>query len=171
MHELRRRTRPSLVALTALLSLAIACSSGSGSSPTDPGGWTVSQVESASFQLVNDAHGSEGIDPPLVSDPTLAAIARGHSEAMRDQGFFSHTNPLGQGFADRLRAAGVTFTAAAENLARVENIPDPAGYANQQFLGNPPHRHNILDPQYTHLGVGVARQGDTWWITQLYIRR
>lgn len=168
-----RCTRPALAvaALTALLVVTIACGGGSGSSPTGAGGWTVSQVEAISFRLVNDARTNEGVQPQLINDPTVAAIARAHSEAMRDQGFFSHTNPSGQDFFDRLRAGGVTFTAAAENLARVENVPDPAGFAHQQFLGNPTHRQNILDPRYTHLGVGVARQGDTWWITQLYIRR
>lgn len=170
MKSVRHPLHPFFALLILLVLPALACGGGSGSSPTDSDGWTESQVESASFRLVNDARADERVEPPLAYDANLAAIARAHSEAMRDQGFFAHTNSAGQGFGDRLRAGGVSFTAAAENLARVENVSDPATFAHQRFLGNPPHRHNILDPRYTRIGVGVARQGDTWWITQLYIR-
>jgi uncharacterized protein YkwD len=127
-------------------------------------------VESQSLQLINQTRAQEGL-PQLVPDPRLAEIARAYSAAMRDRGFFSHEDPEGDDFVDRLRAGGVTFTRAAENLAMISNAGDPAGFAHQRFLQNPEHRANILDGRLTHAGVGVARRGSTYWITQLFVRR
>ncbi len=172
MKSPRSKLRPSfaIAALAAALPLVTACSDGSGGSPTDPGTFTPAEVESSSLQLVNDARGDEGVDP-VAFDPELARVARRHSRAMRDRGFFGHRDPMGQTFTGRLREANVSFRTAGENLARVQNTPDPAAFAHRRFLDNPPHRENMLDSAYTHLGVGVARDGDTWWITQLYVER
>jgi uncharacterized protein YkwD len=156
--------------LAAAAALLAACG-GSGGSPTDPGGASVAQVEAQSFALVNQARQAEGVQPQLVHDPRLDDVARAYSEAMRDRGFFSHIDPEGHDFVFRLQQGGIGFRAAGENLARVMNASDPAAFAHQLFLENPEHRGNILDPRLTHGGVGVAREGRTYWITQLYIRR
>jgi uncharacterized protein YkwD len=156
--------------LAAAASLLAACGGSSGS-PTDPGGASVAQVEAQSFALVNQARQAEGVQPQLVHDPRLDEVARAYSEAMRDRGFFSHVDPEGHDFVFRLQQGGIGFRAAGENLARVMNASDPAAFAHQLFLENPAHRANILDPRLTDAGVGVAREGRTYWITQLYIRR
>lgn len=162
---------PPAALLTVLGLLAGACGGSDGGSPTDPGSPVPEpQVESRSLQLMNQTRAEEGL-PQLVPDPRLAEIARAYSAAMRDRGFFSHEDPEGNDFVDRLRAGGVTFTRAAENLAMVSNAGDPAGFAHQRFLQNPEHRANILDGRLTHAGVGVARRGSTYWITQLFVRR
>lgn len=153
-----------------LLALAACGGSDGGSSPTDPGFAPPAQVEAQSFQLVNRARADEGL-PPLAQDPRLGEIARTYSAAMRDRDFFSHVDPEGNDFVDRLRQGGVVFTAAGENLALVTNSGDPAGFAHEGFLRNPEHRRNILDGNLTHAGVGVAREGGTYWITQLFVRR
>jgi len=167
-----RATHLTLASTTVLalsLLLLSACGGGSGSSPTDPGGLSVAAVENGSFLLVNQARTDAGLDP-LQYDPDIAAVARAHSEAMRDLGFFGHIDPSGQSFSDRLHAAGIQFTEVAENLGRVENAADPAGFLDQQFLTSTNHRANILNPDFTRIGVGVARLGNTWWITQDFVR-
>jgi len=158
------------LALSGLVLFFAACG-GSGGSPTDPGGASVAQVEAQSFALVNQARQAEGVQPQLVHDARLDEVARAYSEAMRDRGFFSHIDPEGHDFVFRLQQGGIGFRAAGENLARVMNASDPAAFAHQLFLENPEHRGNILDPRLTDAGVGVAREGRTYWITQLYIRR
>lgn len=157
------------VAAAALLLAACGGSDG-GTGPTDPGFVSPAQVEAQSFQLVNQTRADEGI-PQIVPDARLADIARAYSAEMRDRGFFSHVDPEGDDFVDRLRAGGVVFTAAGENLAMVTDSGDPAGFAHAGFLRNPEHRRNILDANLTHGGVGVAREDATYWITQLFIRR
>lgn len=159
-----------MVAAAALLLLA-ACGGSGSDSPTDPGPRSEPEVEALSFDLVNQARGEEGVGPALAWDEAVAAVARAHSRDMRDRGFFSHVDPEGDDFTDRLREAGIPFTAVSENLARVSDAPNPAAFAHERFLQNPAHRGNILDPRFTNAGVGVARRGSTYWITQLFVRQ
>lgn len=168
MSRLKARSVLAL-ALTLGLALALAgCGSGSDS-PTAPADLPTSAVEAQSFNLVNNARQNEAVDPELAQDGLLTEIARAHSEAMRDQGFFSHTSPQGQSLRDRLRTAGVAFRTAGENLAQVQGGVDPAGDAHRLLMQSASHRSNILSPKYSMLGVGVAKSGDTYWVTQVYL--
>lgn len=171
MQWRKSRGRAVSYATCALVSLLLSCG-GSAGSPTDPGmpGVAEAEIEYFSFELVNRARGQER-EGELTHDATLADVARLHSRRMRDRGFFSHVDPDGKGFSDRLRQAGVHVTVAGENLAIVEGSDSPASTAHRAFLNNPGHRANMLDGRFTHGGVGVARRGDSYWITQLFVRR
>jgi uncharacterized protein YkwD len=37
-------------------------------------------------------------------------------------------------------------------------------------MASPPHRANILGERFTNVGVGVATDGESYWITQIFIR-
>ncbi|MCF6509011.1 CAP domain-containing protein [Blastococcus sp. MG754426] len=112
--------------------------------------------------LVNAERARSGCDP-VAADDGLAAVARAHSAAMRDRGFFDHVDPDGLDPFDRADRAGVT--ARAENIARGQ--ADPAAVMTS-WMGSPGHRANILDCGLTRLGVGVATgSGGPWW-TQLF---
>lgn len=143
---------------------------GGGSNPVAPDQGRA-QLEQGSYQLVNAERTANDVSPQLEREEILDEIARLHSEAMRDHGFFSHTDPEGRSVRERLEAKGYFFTAAGENIAKVENASDPAGYAHRLLMGNPGHRDNILGELYQEMGVGVAIEGRTVWITQIYVRR
>ena len=150
--------------------LGVACGGGGdSSSPTSLSGTTVAEVEYESFQLANSARQDSGVQPLLDLEDALTQVARSHSEAMRDQGFFSHNGPDG-GLRARLRAAGIQFSAAGENLARLSAVPNPAGEAHAQFMESAEHREVILDARFRLVGVGVARSGSSYWLTQIFIR-
>lgn len=162
-----RRVRLAAVALPAACLLA-ACSS--GSSPTAPdGAMSAQSVEAGSVALVNDARRDGGLGQ-LWFDPVLSEIAREHSRRMRDEGFVSHFDTGGTAVDGRLRAYGVHFTMAGENIATLGDTTDPAGDAHRGFMNSAPHRANILQPAYTSVGVGVATNGDQYWVTQIFIR-
>ncbi len=152
-----------------VLSLLIACGGGA-SSPASPDRGRA-ELEQGSFQLVNAERDAAGVSPRLVRKEILDRIARLHSERMRDRGFFSHTDPEGRTVRTRLEAEGYFFTAAGENIARVENAGDPVGHAHELLMENPGHRDNILGEVYQEMGVGVAIEGRTVWLTQIYVRR
>lgn len=163
-----RRGRLTAVLLAALPLLAAACSG--GSSPTAPDGpISAESVEATSVALVNGARGDSGLGQ-LWFDPVLCEIAREHSRRMRDEGFVSHFDSGGAAVDGRLRAYGVRFTMAGENIATLGDTMDPAGDAHRGFMGSAPHRANILQAAYTSVGVGVATNGDQYWITQVFIR-
>ena len=103
-------------------------------------------------------------------DPVLSELARRYSERMRDEGFFSHDDPSGGNTASRIRAAGISFSVLGENLANLTGTADPAHDAHAAFMSNPEHRANILERRFTLAGVGVARAGNRYWITQLFVR-
>ena len=159
-----------IAVLPVVLLLAGACSgSGSGIGPTAPSDISASQVESILADLANQARNSAGVAPDLTLDPAVSLVARAHSEAMRDRGFFSHVDPDGKRLRDRLQAAGIGFRSAGENLAQIGGSPDPGGMAHQLLMDSASHRDNILSGKFTVIGVGVAKRGDEYWITQIFI--
>ena len=165
------RSRPAAavsLSLSVVLLLALAACSGGG--PTAPGGRaSVASVEASSWGLINRARRDAG-HPDLNLDPVLSDVARRHSERMRDEGFFDHTDPSGGNPASRARSVGVGFSMIGENLATVSKGSDPAAIAHALLMENHEHRANILDGRFRDVGIGVATNGDTFWITQIFVR-
>lgn len=158
-----------MLGLAALLFSA--CSGGGGLlGPTTPSSVSVDSVEFASFSLVNDERKATKSGSKLAKEAAVARLAREYSEEMKREGFFSHTSPDGRGLKARLREAGIDFSSAGENLAKVTSASDPASYAHTLLMQHDEHRRNILDSKYEFLGIGAARQGDTVWITQIFIK-
>lgn len=100
---------------------------------------------------------------PLILDPLLKKVARTHSQDMLQRNFFAHINPDGLTPSDRYRKAGGTGK-VAENIARNEDLQD----AHEQLMASPGHRANILSQEFTHFGVGVAYDGQSYLITELF---
>ncbi len=163
------RSRIAAVALVTLVFLLIASCSGGPGGPTAPADLSAFQVESILSDLVNQARSSSGVSPELIVDPAVSQVARAHSEAMRDRGFFSHADPEGNKLRDRLRAAGVSFRSAGENLAQVGGASDPAGMAHRMLMDSNSHRTNILSEDFSVMGIGVAQRGSEYWITQIFL--
>lgn len=161
--------RIAVVPLVVVLILVAACGGSGGGGPTAPADISSFQVESQSTGLVNQERSAEQ-KSQLAIDSLAQQVAREHSEAMRDRDFFSHVDPDGTTLRDRLRAAGVSFRMAGENLAQVEGAGDPAGHAHRLLMESKSHRDNILSGDYEVIGVGVAKQGDAYWITQVFIK-
>lgn len=67
-----------------------------------------------------------------------------------------------------LKQLGVSWTAAAENVARSSSIED----IYHRLAASPPHRANMIDAKYTRTGVGTARAKDgSVYAVQLFIRQ
>jgi len=84
---------------------------------------------------------------------------------MRDNNHFDHTGPDGSLPPDRLRDGGVSFSMSGENIARGQSS---ASAVMTAWMNSPGHRANILNSEYTHMGVGLAMPG--YWWTQNFIR-
>ncbi|SHJ73140.1 CAP domain-containing protein [Propionispora hippei] len=142
---------------------------GSSSGTTGTSATTTSDVSAAeqqAAQLMNADRRANGLADLKVSS-ALTAVARSHSQDMVTRSFFSHTNPDGKTFTDRLTAAGISYTAAGENIA--ENTSVEA--AETAFMNSSGHRANILNANYTTVGIGVAydSQGKVY-VTQDFIK-
>ncbi len=90
--------------------------------------------------------------PAFKPSSALGAAARNHSVDMAQNNYMSHTGSDGSSPWDRIRAAGYSFTSAAENVG--------AGYPTADdmvngWMSSPGHRANILSNE-CDIGVGYA---------------
>ena len=98
---------------------------------------------------------------PLVWSEGGARAAQRHSDDMARRRYFSHTSPEGSQPWDRMRAQGLGFSRAAENIAMNGG---GAEATVRGWINSPGHRANIENCALTHTGVGVA--GPYW--TQVF---
>jgi uncharacterized protein YkwD len=117
------------------------------------------------FDLVNEERTTRGL-AILAWDERLVSVARAHSEEMFALKYFSHESPVNGSPFDRLKAAGITYTRAGENLAYAQSI----AVAHRALMESPGHRENILRPEFTRIGIGVISAGAYGrMVTQLFI--
>lgn len=103
--------------------------------------------ESCFRKLVNFERAKEGV-PALEQDGRLDLLASNQSKAMKAKGMIFH-NP-------NLAAQVPAFAAVGENVGMG---PSCSGI-HAAFMASPGHKANILDRDYTHLGVGVDWKQD-----------
>lgn len=121
-------------------------------------------AEAVIFASVNEEREAAGL-PALTLDPTLVAVARAHSRDMIARDFFGHSNPDGEDPFDRMRAAGVSFGYAAENLVSGQS----GGGAHATLMASAPHRANILGEHYRRIGIGaIVRPGGGVMVTEVF---
>ncbi|MGW4468111.1 CAP domain-containing protein [Nonomuraea sp. NPDC004354] len=130
---------------------------------TPTGGGTT--IEDEVVKLTNAERASGGCKP-LTHDPQLRAAAEGHSADMAAKGYFSHTSPDGRGPGDRIKASGFSPVSAwGENIAMGQRT---AADVVRGWMNSPGHRANIMNCNYTHIGVGHDAKGPHW--TQVFAR-
>ena len=132
------------------------------------------------LELLNRDRTANGLRP-LAADPALAAVAEdapysgcgftvyGRAKDMGLRNYFSHSI-LGcalQGVTSILTSVGVPFSGSAENIAWMNGTTDPlvaASNLHSQLMNSPSHRNNIMNAQFTRVGIGSWRTspGQTW---------
>jgi hypothetical protein len=120
-----------------------------------------SAVEKKMFELVNKERTSRGI-PPLTWADKLQQSARKHTLEVAKRKTLSHQFSGEPTVQARIAATGFHFSASAENLASATDAAD----LHNALMNSPGHRANILNPKYTAIGIGVVRNGDTYYATQ-----
>lgn len=160
MVALNFRVR-SIVALAAGLGMALVAGIGAAEPVAD-----MEQQIVARINAIRQQHNLPALQP----DPTLRDVAREYSQTMARDSFFSHYSPSGRNVVDRVQAVGLCYRAVGENLARNYNVPHPIDAAVTGWMNSKGHRENILTPEYRETGVGVWRDGRTYWFTQVFFR-
>lgn len=145
----------------------------------------VSDVETEMERYIciftNEERVHHGI-PALSYDSALSAIAKSHSADMAQNGFFEHTNPQGQSPSARAEAAGYPVhkdlgggwysEGIGENIfAMPHGNVSGVGYVEKYdsemlakeivdgWMESPGHRENILNTEYSRIGIGVSYDG------------
>jgi uncharacterized protein YkwD len=103
----------------------------------------------------------------LTIDYSLVALAKKKSHDMAVNNYFSHVSPTLGTVYTMLDAAGISYSRAGENIARTGSV----SRAHPLFMNSAGHRANILHSGYTHIGVGIVKQGTGYHITQIFIKK
>ncbi|MEV6247050.1 CAP domain-containing protein [Streptomyces sp. NPDC051742] len=116
-------------------------------------------AEAEVLRLVNVERAQVGCSP-VTADAELAALAGAFSSDMAARGFFDHTDPDGATPWERAEQAGVSGL-GGENIARGQA---DAAAVMTSWMNSDGHRANILNCDFTTLGVGVHfADGGPWW--------
>ena len=110
--------------------------------------------EARMLALVNQARAQSGL-APLAGDPELIRLARLKARDMVERGYFGHQSPTYGSPFDLLRSTGISYRHAGENLAGAPDVET----AHTNLMASPGHRANILNPNYTRVGIGVVEGG------------
>ncbi|MFB2876795.1 CAP domain-containing protein [Floridanema aerugineum] len=127
------------------------------------------KMEEAVRQGINKVRQENNLQP-LKNNERLAQVARNYSQQMARDNFFSHTGSDGSTLSQRVRAGGIFYWAVGENLFRSRNAAQPVEFAIKGWMNSPGHRQNILHPIFSETGIGVWREGNSYYITQLFLR-
>jgi uncharacterized protein YkwD len=174
-----KRIAPRLVLVAICLALILGTArmpdAGPRRAPSGAGISYLPDVERAVYRLTNQVRQRHGLSP-LTGESSLAGVARAHSADMLQRNYFSHQSQDGRSPHERIRAGypfGLTMSG--------ENIWSGAGYDSgdtqrlariivDNWLSSPGHRQNLLNPQFTDIGVGVAGRGRDVRATQVFVR-
>jgi len=105
------------------------------------------------IQLANGDRAAQGV-PALAESPLLDEAAQMKADDMAAKGYYSHITPEGYTPLHWFDAVGYQYLNAGENLDLIYSGNEET--INNAWMGSPEHRANILLPQFTEMGAGIA---------------
>ena len=126
-------------------------------SPSAASGWNQSSAEATLWQLMNGARVNNGLRA-LQQNGTLVSLARWRSKDQVQRNYFDHTI-LGTAYQvyHWYDLNGLKYTWGGENIGWNNGYSDADSPVaiHEGFMNSPGHRANILEPSWTHGGVGA----------------
>lgn len=108
------------------------------------------------LSIINSYRKEGGLEP-LVLDDKLTTVACARAEELAWSGKFSHYRPNAKFFSSILKDAGITKGSAGENIGRGYGDPETVC---QAWKDSETHYENIMNPNFTRIGIGVAADPD-----------
>lgn len=131
--------------------------------PQEPTNSNLHPFEQEVYELTNKEREKLGLTP-LKLDTELSVVSRDKSQDMLNKQYFAHESPTYGSPFDMMKAYGIDYRTAGENIAKGQRSPEEVVNA---WMNSPGHRANIVSPDFTHIGVGYVEQGNIW--TQQFI--
>ncbi|MGG0716921.1 CAP domain-containing protein [Robertmurraya massiliosenegalensis] len=125
----------------------------------------ISEFAQQVIDLTNQERSKGGL-AALKADTQLSGVALKKSQDMQANNYFSHTSPTYGSPFDMMRDFGVTYKSAGENIAQGQRTPQEVV---QAWMNSEGHRKNIMNGDFTHIGVGYEQNGNHW--TQMFVGR
>lgn len=156
----------------ALVTLALTCLAANASRAAQP--FSV-DVEERVVALTNEFRAESSLQP-VESEARLKETARAFAAYLAGTGRLDHEAD-GATPEDRVKRSGYSYCMLAENLASEFNsrgftVDGLARNFVQGWRDSPTHRANLLAPDVTHIGVGVARnpKDGEYFVVQVFAR-
>jgi LysM repeat protein len=105
--------------------------------------------------LYNEQRTLQGL-PPLAYSQVLQASAQAHANECASRGSCSHVGLDGSSSRDRIRRVGYTGRWTGENWAWSRAATGAFDMWFHQETPDGPHRKNIMSPNYSEVGFGIA---------------
>lgn len=102
------------------------------------------------LDIVNAERAKAGVAPLKLNDTMNQAAAVRAKELLTK---FDHTRPDGSSCFTVLAEFGLSFHTCGENIAAGNSTAQATA---QQWIDSPPHYENMLDPDFTEMGIGYA---------------
>ena len=133
-------------------------------SPCDAPTMTIEEMRNEIVRLTNTERTKAGLPELSVSD-TLMNCAQAKAQDFEDNHYYGHNSPVYGTPGEMIRSFVSGVTAAGENIAPWR---ETATDAFLSWLESPPHYENILNPKFTHIGVGIigGADGGYWFVAQ-----
>jgi uncharacterized protein YkwD len=149
----RPAARRRLVALVATASAAVIALTGFAAAPSAQA--STSGSEQQFVASINSARASVG-HAKLTTSSDLTSVARAWAAKMAASNTLKH-NP-------NLTSQVTNWRYAGENVGVGANVPQ----LHEAFMDSPAHKANILDRDYTQIGVGVVMGGGRMWVVEVF---
>lgn len=130
--------------------------------------FTSNATEQQIFLLVNQERINARVHTLKLAND-LSYVARVKSKDMRDHDYFDHTSPAYGSPFNMMKDFDLTYTSAGENIAAGQ---DTALHVMDSWMNSPGHRQNILNPNFTEIGIGYVEGGEYGsYFTQMFMTR
>ncbi|MBP6858799.1 MAG: hypothetical protein KBC33_03140 [Candidatus Pacebacteria bacterium] len=110
-------------------------------------------ISSSLVELANTDRNNASI-PSLRTNPVLERAAQAKADDMAAKGYFAHNSPNGTTPWHWLARAGYDYAHAGENLA-IDFFE--SADVEKAWMNSPLHRANILNAEFTEIGIATAR--------------
>lgn len=121
-----------------------------GDDPYDTTGLSIEATIENALNIMNEDRAEFGLEP-LVLNESLNNLAQFHADDMADNLYVSHTGLDGRKVSERKLDFGIK-SFVGENIARNNELLA----AQSSLMRSAAHRVNILDPNWTEVGFGIA---------------
>ncbi len=128
---------------------------------------TNTQIASQVLELVNKERAKQNLSP-LKLNTELTKVAQLKSEDMKNKNYFNHTSPTYGSPFDMMKQFGISYKNAGENIAKGQKTAEAVVTA---WMNSEGHRKNILNKNFTDMGLGFAKSGSTPYWTQMFIQK
>jgi uncharacterized protein YkwD len=115
----------------------------------------IETTRTAILCLLNAQRAKHGL-PALRQNALLELASQAHSDDMAERKYFEHETPEGVDPGARMTSAGYGLSWTGENIYAGVGARGTPVEAVDGWMHSPGHRANILRPQFTEVGVGVA---------------